>query len=242
MEGLQGETSKRQARSSVDDKSDSVLGLLNFDPQLFVNDVRNSVDDVIDEGFGFFKEQATKALGVKDDEVVEKLSKAIDGVQYTVQVKLDKHLDTWERYCTMHCFDIPKGLSFPETNYPKDSPDELPCEDRSSDMDLDHELQCLREKLAIAGKESAVLRGELTNMERQAAVTVRHAEALDDALQPLEENSTQDVINEFIRASSVLFGEKMERLKTIKRDRMENQRIERIRSPNIYNTKRKDFP
>ncbi|XP_057819439.1 protein MIS12 homolog isoform X1 [Cryptomeria japonica] len=241
MEREKGETSKGQARSSLEDKTDNIFGSLNFDPQLFVNDVRNAVDDVLDEGFGFFKEQAPNVLGLKDDAVVDKLSKAIDTIQYTVQLKLDKQLDTWERYCIMHCFDIPKGLSFPEMNYPYNSPLESSREDESSDMDLDSRLESLRESLVAAGRKSAELRGELSILERQAAVNARRAEVLDDALQPLEENTTHDFTTEFIRATSVL-REKLEHWKTERRDKMENLRIERIRSPNIYNIKRKYFP
>ncbi|GLJ17286.1 hypothetical protein SUGI_0300010 [Cryptomeria japonica] len=191
--------------------------------------------------FGFFKEQAPNVLGLKDDAVVDKLSKAIDTIQYTVQLKLDKQLDTWERYCIMHCFDIPKGLSFPEMNYPYNSPLESSREDESSDMDLDSRLESLRESLVAAGRKSAELRGELSILERQAAVNARRAEVLDDALQPLEENTTHDFTTEFIRATSVL-REKLEHWKTERRDKMENLRIERIRSPNIYNIKRKYFP
>ncbi|XP_057819440.1 protein MIS12 homolog isoform X2 [Cryptomeria japonica] len=201
MEREKGETSKGQARSSLEDKTDNIFGSLNFDPQLFVNDVRNAVDDVLDEGFGFFKEQAPNVLGLKDDAVVDKLSK----------------------------------------NYPYNSPLESSREDESSDMDLDSRLESLRESLVAAGRKSAELRGELSILERQAAVNARRAEVLDDALQPLEENTTHDFTTEFIRATSVL-REKLEHWKTERRDKMENLRIERIRSPNIYNIKRKYFP
>lgn len=233
MERAQGGTSKGT--------SESIFASLNFDPQLFINDVRNAVDDEIDGGFDFFREQAPKILGVKEEEISKGLSEAIDGVQYTVQLKLNRQLDIWEKYCTLNCFAIPEGLSFPQVNSTKNGLSESPLEHRLSDMELDSELESLREKLVAAGRESAELRRELSTLERQAAVAQQHVEALNDALVPLEENSTHDVMKEIIKATSVL-REKMEQLKIERRDKMENLRIERIRSPNIINTKRKDIP
>lgn len=221
--------------------SSSIFGSLNFDPQLFIDDLRNAVDDVIEEGFNFFKDQAPKDLGVKDADILNNLDEGVDAVQNVVRLKLDKQLDIWEKYCLMHCFAIPEGLALPEMKNTKLSVFGSSCGDRSSDMDLDTQLEFLREKLVAVGKESAEFHRELTVLERQTAVNTQHAEALDEALCPLEENSTHDVMKaEILRTASELH-EKMEKLKTERREKMEKLRLERIRNPNLIHTNKKEI-
>lgn len=220
--------------------SSNIFESINFDPQLFIDDLRNAVDDVIEEGFNFFKDQAPKDLGVKDADILNNLDEGVDAVQNVVRLKLDKQLDIWEKYCLMHCFAIPEGLALPEMKNTKLSVVGSSCGDRSSDMDLDTQLEFLREKLVAVGKESAEFHRELAVLERQAAVSTQHAEALDEALHPLEENSTHDVMKEILRTASELH-EKMEKLKTERREKMEKLRLERIRNPNLFHTNKKEI-
>lgn len=223
------------------DSSSSIFGSLNFDPQLFINDLRNAVDDVIEEGFNFFKDQAPKDLYVKDADILNNLAEGVDTVKHVVRLKLDKQLDIWEKYCLVHCFSIPEGLALPEMKNTKGSVFGSSCADRSSYMDLDTQLESLREKLVTVGRESAEFHRELSVLERQTAVSTQHVEALDEALRPLEENSTHDVMKaEILRTASELH-EKMEKLKTERKEKMEKLRIERIRNPNLIHTNKKEI-
>lgn len=229
--------------SSLEEGSDSssIFGSFNFDPQLFINDLRNAVDDVIEEGFNFFKDQAPKDLGVKDADILNNLAEGVDAVQHVVRLKLDKQLDIWEKYCLMHCFSIPEGLALPEMKSVKGSVFGSSCADRSTYMDLDTQLESLREKLVAVGRESAEFHRELCVLERQTAVSTQYAEALDEALRPLEENSTHDVMKaEILRTASELH-EKMEKLKTERREKMEKSRCERMRSPNLTHTNKREI-
>nr|ADE77362.1 unknown [Picea sitchensis] len=127
------------------------------------------------------------------------------------------------------------------------------CADRSSYMDLDTQLESLREKLVTVGRESAEFHRELSVLERQTAVSTQYVEALDEALRPLEENSTHDIMKgdallvfvplcktEILRTASELH-EKMEKLKTERKEKMEKLRIERIRNPNLIHTNKKEI-
>jgi len=107
-------------------------------------------------------------------------------------------------------------------------------------MDLDTQLESLREKLVTVGRESAEFHRELSVLERQTAVSTQYVEALDEALRPLEENSTHDVMKEILRTASELH-EKMEKLKTERKEKMEKLRIERIRNPNLIHTNKKEI-
>lgn len=220
--------------------SSSIFGSFNFDPQLFINDLRNAVDDVIEEGFDFFKDQAPKDLGVKDADILNNLAEGVDAVHHVVRLKLDKQLDIWEKYCLMHCFASPEGLALPEMKSTKGSVFGSSYADRSAYMDLDTQLESLRDQLVAVGRESAEFHRELCVLERQTAVSTQYAEALDEALRPLEENSTHDVMKEILRIASELH-EKMEKLKTERRGKMEKSRLERMRSLNLTHTNKKEI-
>ncbi|XP_020971348.1 protein MIS12 homolog [Arachis ipaensis] len=43
-------------------ESEAIFESLNLNPQLFVNEVRNTVDDVVDEAFDFFHQEASTKL------------------------------------------------------------------------------------------------------------------------------------------------------------------------------------
>ncbi|KAL5996784.1 hypothetical protein ACLOJK_007704 [Asimina triloba] len=115
-------------------ESESVFDSLNLNPQLFVNEVLNAADDLVDGAFDFYKQQASGLMGKmgggdrsaalnqkergeegrdgdkeKEEEFVANIGVSLlfDKIQST----LDKKMGMWEKYCLQHCFDVPDGFS-----------------------------------------------------------------------------------------------------------------------------------
>ncbi|KAI3885988.1 hypothetical protein MKX03_024415 [Papaver bracteatum] len=89
-------------------ESEKVFEELSLNPQLFVNEVINRIDDTVDGAFEFFQQEALKL--VREDESNE-LSKGISSIRSVVQGALDKQMDLWEKYCLRHYFVVPKGFT-----------------------------------------------------------------------------------------------------------------------------------
>ncbi|KAI3907699.1 hypothetical protein MKW98_016343 [Papaver atlanticum] len=89
-------------------KSEKVFEELSLNPQLFVNEVINRIDDTVDGALEFFQQEALKL--VTEDESNE-LRKGISSIRSVVQGALDKQMDLWEKYCLRHCFVVPEGFT-----------------------------------------------------------------------------------------------------------------------------------
>ncbi|ERN06568.1 hypothetical protein AMTRI_Chr01g112990 [Amborella trichopoda] len=205
---------------------DAIFSSLNVNPQLFVNEILNSVDDVIDGGFEFYESQAPTLLGEKDADQLNKLSQGISVICHTVQEVLDKRLDFWEKYCRQHCFAVPKGIS---SNIGSSSDNELK-EAGLLDAELDIELDFLREKLNVAGKEYGELQKELHALEKQTTLSKSCAEAVSEALQPWEENSNHVLFHESMR-SAVELHSRIQKQNEKRRKEITSFRKETINSP-----------
>ncbi|KAJ0105667.1 hypothetical protein Patl1_19011 [Pistacia atlantica] len=206
-------------------EGEAVFNSLNLNPQLFINEALNTVDDLVDEAFDFYLQQASTLLKTEGTDRSQDLSKGVVYIRNMIQSALDKRLGMWEKYCLHHCFAVPEGFSLPQTN---ELPDESSIsEDALSDPDLDGQLNSLRAKLNVAGKESAELNRELRALEKQSSSSDRFA---SEALQLYEENSMHDMFQEMVKMASEL-RIKMDKLKARRMEDRQQIRTERVFNP-----------
>lgn len=206
-------------------ESEAVFNSLNLNPQLFINETLNTVDDLVDEAFNFYLQQASTLLKTEDTDKSQDLSKGVAYIRNLIQLALDKRLSVWEKYCLHHCFSVPEGFSLPKSN-------ELPCEsslcqDAFNDSDLDVQMDSLRDKLAAVGKESSELSRELQALEKQSSATDHSAGLVSEALQLYDQNSVHDLFQEMVKTASELHM-KMHNLKTKRMNDMQHIKVERV--------------
>ncbi|XP_059644300.1 protein MIS12 homolog [Cornus florida] len=210
-------------------ESEAIFNSLNLNPQLFINEVLNLVDDLVDGAFDFFHLEASTQLKVEGTDRSDDLSKGVDFIRNMIQSVLDKRLEMWEKYCLQHCFIVPQGFSLPKIN---ESPGGSSTDHTVlSDAELDVQLDSLRDKLALVGKETTELNRELQSLERQSALSNQYAGPVNEALQLYEQQSVHDMFQELTRTASEL-RMKMEKLKTKRVEETQCLRIERMHIPN----------
>ncbi|KAK2970099.1 hypothetical protein RJ640_018419, partial [Escallonia rubra] len=119
------------------------------------------------------------------------INEGVAHIRNMIQSNLDKRLAMWEKYCLKHCFVVPEGFSLRKTNES--------CDDHSvgfddiADSELDAQLDTLRDKLTLVGKESAELNRELRALERQSTLSNHNAASVNDALQLYEKQSVNEM-------------------------------------------------
>ncbi|KAF5445360.1 hypothetical protein F2P56_034411 [Juglans regia] len=210
-------------------ESEAIFESLNLNPQLFINETLNTVDDLVDDAFHFFREQASNRLNTHATDRSEDLTKGIDTVRSIVQSVLDKRLAMWEKYCLRHCFALPQGFSLPKADEPNG--DILMCEEPLCDTDLEAQLESLRNKLTVVGRESAVLEREFQSLEKLCASSNRSAGIVNEALELYETNSAHDFFQEMVRTASEL-RTRMLKLKMGKSVGTEQTKAEMFYNPN----------
>ncbi|XP_071725033.1 protein MIS12 homolog [Rutidosis leptorrhynchoides] len=204
-------------------ESEAIFNSLNINPQQFINEALNSVDDLIDDAFEFYTKQASIHLKTDGTNRSQDLTKGVNYIRNMVQSALDKRLGLWEKYCLQHCFAVPEGFSLPRNDGSRG--DDSVSQDLLTDPDQDAQLASLREKLNAVGKESVQLNRELQTLKRETASSGRSAELLKEALQPYEDNSVNYMFQEVEKTVSDM-RTKMNQLhkkmmKDIDRDRTE---------------------
>ncbi|PNX86400.1 kinetochore protein, partial [Trifolium pratense] len=153
-------------------ESDAVFESLNLNPQLFINEIINTVDDCFLEAFDFFFQEASTKLNAEATQRSQRLRQGVDCIREKVQSVLDQKLAVWEKYCLYHCFSLPEGFQLPNTlNDESNGNDIVP--DATSDHELDAQLESLRKKLAEVGKESEMLSQEIHALERPSSHNAR---------------------------------------------------------------------
>lgn len=206
-------------------ESEAVFNSLNLNPQLFINETLNTVDDLVDEAFNFYLQQASTLLKTEDTDKSQDLSKGVAYIRNLIQLALDKRLSVWEKYCLHHCFSVPEGFSLPKSNeLPCES---SPCQDAFNDSDLDVQMDSLRDKLAAVGKESSELSRELQALEKQSSATDHSAGLVSEALQLYDQNSVHDLFQEMVKTASDLHM-KMHNLKRKRMNDMQHIKVERV--------------
>ncbi|XP_021286820.1 protein MIS12 homolog [Herrania umbratica] len=206
-------------------ESEAIFDSLNLNPQLFINEALNTVDDLLNDAFDFYLQEASTLLKIEGTERSQDLTKGVNYIRNMIQSSLDKRLAMWEKYCLRHCFTVPEGFSLSKN-------DELPgscsmVQDTLSDPDVDAELDSLRDKLTLAGAESDRLNSELKELERQSALSGQYTGLINEALQLYEDTSARDMFREMVQTATEL-RVKMQKLKTRQVERMEHARAERI--------------
>ncbi|XP_045832505.1 protein MIS12 homolog [Trifolium pratense] len=181
-------------------ESDAVFESLNLNPQLFINEIINTVDDCFLEAFDFFFQEASTKLNAESTQRSQRLRQGVDCIREKVQSVLDQKLAVWEKYCLYHCFSLPEGFQLPNTlNDESNGNDIVP--DATSDHELDAQLESLRKKLAEVGKESEMLSQEIHALERPSSHNARY---INEAVQLFEQNSYTELFQEIMATASEL--------------------------------------
>lgn len=210
-------------------ESEAIFDSLNLNPQLFINEVLNRVDDLLDGAFDFFHQEASTLLKIEGTDRAEDLAKGVGYLRNMIQSALDRPLTMWEKYCLRHCFVVPEGFSLPKANEPSgDIPMDV---DAIDDTELDAQLESLRDKLTLVGKESAELNRELRALESQSLLSNHRAGSLNEALQLCEQYFDHDMFEELKRTAAELRA-KVEKLKTKRVEETECIRMERMHISN----------
>ncbi|XP_043700628.1 protein MIS12 homolog isoform X2 [Telopea speciosissima] len=210
-----------------DSENEASFDAFNLNPQLFVNEVLNAVDDMVDGAFEFYDQEALKLLARTGADRSDELKKGISSIHCMIQAVLDKRLGMWEKYCLWHCFAVPEGFSMPRS-----SPDDTSMDqDGPSDAKLDSQLDSLKEKLYVVGNESVELQRELQALEKQSTISNSYAGSINAALQLFEQNSVYETSQEIRRIASELRN-RMEKQKIKRNEESEHIRTERISNPN----------
>ncbi|KAF7838582.1 protein MIS12-like protein [Senna tora] len=200
-------------------ESEAVFDSLNLNPQLFINEVLNTVDDVVDDAFNFFYQEASAKFNSEGTERSQDLRKGVDSIHNVVQSVLDKKLAIWEKYCLRHCFSVPQGFVMPKSDEPTE--ESSLCEDTLVDPEIEAQLDSLRRKLIEVGKESEILNQEVQALQRRSTPNI---ELISEALQSYEQNSTHELFQEVVTTASEL-GKKMGNLKTSMTEQIKTRRI-----------------
>ncbi|PIN10791.1 hypothetical protein CDL12_16615 [Handroanthus impetiginosus] len=205
--------------------SEAIFESLNLSPQLFINEVLNVVDDLVDEAFNFFLQEASALLKTEGTDRSAELSKGVAYIRNLIQLTIDQRMQKWEEYCLRFCFNVPDGFSLPKAN--ELSGDDLPDLDALTDTELDAQLNSLREKLALVGKESAELGRELRVLERQSLSSNQSAGSIDEALQLYNKHNATEMFQELTIMASE-FRAKLGNLKKRRIDECHRDRADRL--------------
>ncbi|XVF54530.1 hypothetical protein PTKIN_Ptkin05aG0188100 [Pterospermum kingtungense] len=206
-------------------ESEAIFDSLNLNPQLFINETLNTVDDLVNDAFDFYLQEASKLLKVDGTDRSQDLTKGVNHIRNMIQSSLDKRLAMWEKYCLHHCFTVPEGFSLPKNDELSGSSSMV--QDIVSDPDVDAELESLRHNLTMVGAESEKLNNELKELERQSASSGHCTGLINEALKLYEDTSVHDMFQEMVQTATELRG-KMLKLKTRQVERKEQARAERV--------------
>ncbi|KAK8710771.1 hypothetical protein V6N13_146081 [Hibiscus sabdariffa] len=210
-----------------DSESEAIFDSLNLNPQLFINETLNTVDDLLNDAFDFYLQEASRLLKIEGTDRSHDLTKGVNYIRNMIQSSLDKRLAMWEKYRLRHCFTVPEGFSLPENDELLASSSTI--QDALSEADVDAELDSLRSKLTLVGAETDKLNSELKELERQSASRGHCAELINEALQVYEDISVHDMFQEMMQTANEL-RVKMKKLNTRHAEKMEQQRAERAYS------------
>ncbi|KAL9328508.1 hypothetical protein ACSQ67_003511 [Phaseolus vulgaris] len=179
-------------------ESEAVFDALHLNPQLFCNEVLNNVDDVLDEAFRFFYQDASTKLNIEGTQRSQDLKKGVDCIRQRVQSVLDKQLGAWENYILRHCFSLPRGFRLPNTDESTESGVDPGA---PFDPDIDAQLDSLREKLTEVAEDSEMLNQEIQLLERKSSINAGY---INEAVHLYEQNSMHELFQEIVATASEL--------------------------------------
>ncbi|KFK24281.1 hypothetical protein AALP_AAs47157U000400 [Arabis alpina] len=176
-------------------KSEAVFDSMNLNPQLFINETFNTIDDIFEEAFDFYTSEASTLVKIHGSDKSIELSNGIERVRGMIQSALDNRLQMWQVFCIHHSFAVPHGFLLPNTDESSLYDDQ----DGSKDMELDAELDSLRNKLNLVGKRSAELSSELRALERTSFSSEQSARLVNEALKVYDESSVDEMFKEMAK-------------------------------------------
>ncbi|KAL3620402.1 hypothetical protein CASFOL_035314 [Castilleja foliolosa] len=205
--------------------SEAIFKSLNLSPQLFTNEVLNTVDDLLDEAFSFFLQTASAQLMITDgtDRSAE-LTRGVTYIRNLTQLTLDQRLQKWEEYCLRFLFHVPDGFSLPEKNELSRDDDDLLDLDVLTDAELDLQLESLRKKLTSVEKENAELDRKVCALEKQSLSCNQSSISIDEALQLYKKNGATQLFQELTDMAS----EFRAKVHNLKRRRVEENQCDRM--------------
>ncbi|CAN7015918.1 unnamed protein product [Brassica oleracea var. botrytis] len=212
-------------------KGEAVFDSMNLNPQLFLNETLNTVEDIVGEAFDFYTLEASNLLkidGRADNNRSRELAKGIDRVRGMIQSVLEDRLRMWEAYCLRYTFAVPEDFVLPESDAQNIQP--LP-----NDQDLDAELDSLRRKLLLVRNRSVELNSELQALERRSVSNELSARLVNEVSKLYDESSVNDMSKEMTKDASELRAA-INRLKTPRTNAAETATGERLKNNGI------DFP
>ncbi|XP_010440721.1 PREDICTED: protein MIS12 homolog [Camelina sativa] len=211
-------------------KSEAVFESMDLNPQLFINDAINTVEDYVDVAFEFYGQEASKILKIdgSDPTKSQDLSNSIERVRGLIQSVMDKRMKMWEVYCVKYCFAVPDGFVLPKTK--EDSSSVYSDQEMKGglyDQDLDAQLNSLRDKLNLVGKRSAELDSELQALERASVSREQSVRLVNEALEVYDESSVGEMFQEMAKVASELRA-RVDTLKTRRMKASESAKVERL--------------
>ncbi|KAG6546026.1 hypothetical protein Mapa_012431 [Marchantia paleacea] len=210
--GLEDDSSLRFATSA---------GVFHFNPESFMADVVNSVNDLIVGGFDSFEEFAAESLNLQNEEARSALQNGVDKIYNKVKDNIDEHLSLWESSCRTHYFNVTSDAEVLNTS---DNADGLGRSRESAGIEelqeqdeiLNTELCFLRSQLIMAERDASRMRRELTSLRKKITLkrkmlydlkTVAH---LDSSLLAEVTKSASLLQIKIEKASSLVQGPKLQ--------------------------------
>lgn len=147
-------------------------GVFHFDPEAFIADVVNSVNDLIVGGFDSFEEFAAESLNLQHEEARSALQNGVDKIYNKVKDNIDEHLSLWESSCRQHYFNVTSDAEVLNTSDNKADDQGRPRESagieelQEQDELLNKELCSLRSQLIMAERDASRMRRELTSLRK----------------------------------------------------------------------------
>ncbi|KAI7731319.1 hypothetical protein M8C21_027133 [Ambrosia artemisiifolia] len=206
-------------------ESDAIFDSYNLNPQLFINSALNIVDELIDSAFTYLHQEASTQLNVQGSDRAQHLTKGLDYIGNMIRSALNKRLTMWEKYCFLRVFLVPEGFSLPKEDDASDG-DAMDIE-AIGNSDLDAQLDSLRTKINLAEQESAKLKREIQELERQSVISNHQTASVNELMKLSEQISEDDAFKELQKLATELRA-KTEELKTKRAEDVQRTRLERL--------------
>ncbi|XP_042000961.1 protein MIS12 homolog isoform X2 [Salvia splendens] len=210
--------------------SEAIFESLNLSPRLFINEILNVVDDLLDEAFEFFLQEASARLKTEGTDRAAELSKGVSYIRDLIQLTLDQRLQKWEEYCLRFCFSVPEGFLLPEADSHGDDLVDL---DALTDTNLDAQLNSLRDRVSSVGKESAELERELRALEMQSLSSNLTSGSIDEALHLYKEHDSTHMFQELTTVASE-FRSRLGNLKRKMAEETQHHRADKLKVNHDY--------
>ncbi|KAM0829790.1 hypothetical protein ACQ4PT_066654 [Festuca glaucescens] len=210
-----------------EDANSAAEAALGLSPQLFINEVLNTVDEVRCQAFEYcLQHGAPEAVGAAmAAQKAEELERGVTDIHHLVRDVLDTRMSKWEMYCLRHCLTVPEGFVAPED---ANSSAKVSDKDGNHDSELDEELNLLRKKLEAANKESEELQREISSLERQTTYRSTLNSSIAEVVKLFEDKSVQDNIQALVNTLPKLH----QKMKVMKRKKVE---VESMVGQNVWN-------